>query len=155
MLAPVLASILLLTPAAQEAPMTQHARGTFEVTLAPVPPEPGAAPDAHGRMILTKTFHGDIEATGEGEMLATMGPDQSGVYVAIERVRGAVGGRAGTFSLVHSGLMDRGAPDLSILVVPGSGTGDLAGLAGVFHLTIEGGVHRYDLEYTLPSERPQ
>lgn len=135
--------------------MTQHAHGTFEVSITPVPPAADAAPDAHGRMILAKTFHGDIEATGEGEMLAAMGPDQSGAYVAIERVRGSVGGRSGTFSLVHRGLMDRGAPDLSVTVAPGSGTGEPTGLAGVFHLTIEGGVHRYDLEYALPSEQPR
>jgi hypothetical protein len=156
MLGPILAFALALTlppaPPVQDTSMTRHARGTFEVSITPVPSAEGAAPDGPGRMTLTKTFHGDIDATGEGEMLATLGPDQSGAYAALERVRGAVNGRTGTFALVHRGVMDRGAQDLSITVVPGSGTGDLTGIAGVFHLTIADGEHRYDLEYTLPSE---
>lgn len=148
----VAAATLLLTPALQEPPMTRHATGTFDVSITPVPPAEGAAPDATGRMTLSKTFHGGIEGTAEGEMLGLMGPDRSGAYVAMERVRGAVDGRAGTFALVHRGIMDKGAQELLITVVPGSGTGDLTGLTGVFHLTIEGGVHRYDLEYALPTE---
>ena len=132
--------------------MSRHATGTFDVSITPVPPTDGAPPDAHGRMTLTKTFHGGIEAVGEGEMLGMMSPDQSGAYVALERVRGAIDGRAGTFALVHRGVMDHGAQELSITVVPGSGTGELTGLGGVFHLTITGGEHRYDLEYTLLEE---
>ena len=149
MLGAVLALALTLMP--QEAP-SMHARGTFDVTITPVAAEPGAAPDAHGRMLIAKTYHGEIEGTGEGEMLATMGPDQSGAYVAIERVRGTVNGREGAFTLIHRGVMDRGAQDLSITVSPGSGTGALTGIAGVYVLTIEDGVHRYALDYTLPGE---
>lgn len=125
------------------------ARGTFDVTITPVPPVEGAAPDAHGRMTIAKVYHGAIQGTGEGEMLATMGPGQSGVYVALERVRGTVDGLAGAFTLVHRGLMDQGRQDLAITVVPGSGEGELTGIAGVYHLTREDGVHRYDLDYTL------
>ena len=132
--------------------MTRHARGTFEVTITPVPPAEDAPPDAHGRMTLSKVFHGDIEGTGEGEMLGLMGPDQSGAYVALERIHGLVGDRAGSFALVHRGVMDQGRQDLSIAIAPGSGTGELTGVSGVFHLTIEGGEHRYDLEYTLPGD---
>ncbi|RZJ32418.1 MAG: DUF3224 domain-containing protein, partial [Brevundimonas sp.] len=99
-----------------------------------------------------KTFHGGIEGTGEGEMLGIMGPEQSGAYAALERVRGTLDGRTGTFALIHRGVMDKGAQELLITVVPGSGTGELTGLTGVFHLTIEGGEHRYNLEYSLPTE---
>lgn len=128
----------------------EHARGTFDVSITPVPPAPEAAADAPGRMTLAKTFHGDLTGTGTGEMLATMAPGASGAYVAMERVKGTIDGRTGSFALVHRGLMDRGEQSLSITIVPGSGTGDLAGISGVFHLTIEGGEHRYDLEYDLP-----
>lgn len=152
MLAPILAAVLMLSPAIQEAPMPRHATGTFEVAITPVAPADGAASDIPGRMTLAKTFHGGLSGTGEGEMLATMAPGQSGAYVAMERVRGVIDGRDGTFMLVHRGIMDRGAQELLITVVPGSGTGELTGLTGVFHLTIEGGAHRYDLEYTLPTE---
>lgn len=127
-----------------------HATGTFDVKITPVQPAPDAAPDAPGRMLLSKTFHGGIEGAGIGEMLATMAPERSGAYVAMERVTGSVDGLTGSFALVHRGLMDKGAQNLSIAIVPGSGTGDLTGIAGVFHLTIDGGEHRYDLEYDLP-----
>ena len=152
MLAPILAAVLMLSSTIQEAPMPRHATGTFEVAITPVAPADSAASDMPGRMTLTKTFHGGLSGTGEGEMLATMAPGQSGAYVAMERVRGVIDGRDGTFMLVHRGIMDRGAQELLITVVPGSGTGELTGLTGVFHLTIEGGEHRYDLEYTLPTE---
>lgn len=146
------AATLVLSPAVQEAPAMQHARGTFQVTITPVQPGPDAPPDGHGRMTLAKIFHGDIEAMGEGEMLGQMTGDQSGAYVALERVRGTVNGLTGTFALVHRGVMAGGAQDLSIAIVPGSGTGELTGITGVFHLTIEGGEHRYDLEYSLPGD---
>jgi len=169
MLGPVVAAALMLAPYAgaaapatesptgavmTEAPQapaeTRHARGTFDVTITPVQPGSDAAPDAPGRMTLAKTFHGDLTGTGVGEMLATMAPGASGAYVAMERVTGTLDGREGSFALVHRGLMDKGAQDLLITVVPGSGTGGLAGITGVFHLTIEGGEHRYDLAYSLP-----
>lgn len=152
MLGLLLAAALTLSPAVQEAPMTRHATGTFDVAITPVQPAEGTVPDVPGRMTLAKTFHGGIEGTGEGEMLATMGPEQSGAYAALERVRGTLDGRAGTFALIHRGIMDKGAQELLITVVPGSGTDELTGLTGVFHLTIEGGEHRYDLEYSLPTE---
>jgi hypothetical protein len=71
-------------------------------------------------------------------------------YVAIERVSATLHGRRGTFALQHSGTMTRGAPQLTITVVPDSGTGDLAGLAGTMAITIApDGKHSYDLEYTI------
>jgi len=152
MLGLLVAAALTLSPAVQEAPMTRHATGTFDVAITPVQPAEGTAPDVPGRMTLAKTFHGGLSGTGEGEMLATMGPEQSGAYAALERVRGTLDGHSGTFALIHRGIMDKGAQELLITVVPGSGTGELTGLTGVFHLTIEGGEHRYDLEYSLPTE---
>jgi hypothetical protein len=130
--------------------MMRNARGTFDVVITPVQPEAGSPTDAPGRMLLAKTFHGDLTGTAAGEMLATMSPERSGAYVALDRVRGVIDGREGAFTLVHRGLMDRGAQELLITIVPGSGSEGLAGIAGVFHLTIEDGVHRYDLEYSLP-----
>jgi hypothetical protein len=129
----------------------RNARGTFDVVVTPVQPAEGAAPDAPGRMLLAKTFHGDLTGTAAGEMLATMSPERSGAYVALDRVRGVLDGREGAFTLVHRGLMDRGAQELLITIAPGSGAGKLAGIAGVFHLTIADGVHHYDLEYSLPT----
>ena len=90
-----------------------------------------------------------LQGEGAGEMLGLL-KDGSGAYVAMERVSGVLEGRRGAFALVHRGVMEAGAQDLLITIVPGSGEGELAGIAGVFHLKIEGGVHRYELEYSLP-----
>jgi hypothetical protein len=131
--------------------MSTHARGTFEVKMTPQPAQDGIGDPGIGRMALDKQFHGDLEATGKGQMLAA-GTDVSGSagYVALERVSGTLHGRSGTFALQHSGTMTRGAPQLSITVVPDSGSGELLGLAGTLAITITDGQHFYDFEYTLP-----
>ena len=126
-----------------------HAVGTFEVQITPIAPDADAPGGAPSRMRLAKTFHGDLQGEGAGEMLGLL-KDGSGAYVAMERVSGVLEGRRGAFALVHRGGMEAGAQDLLITIVPGSGEGELAGIAGVFHLKIEGGVHRYQLEYSLP-----
>jgi hypothetical protein len=131
--------------------MTRHARGTFEVKMTPQPAQDGVGDPGIGRMALDKQFHGDLEATGKGQMLAagTEVPGSAG-YVALERVSGTLHGRRGSFALQHSGTMTRGAPQLVITVVPDSGAGDLLGLAGTLSITVTGGQHGYELEYTLP-----
>lgn len=131
--------------------MTMHARGTFEVKMTPQPAQDGVGDPGIGRMALDKQFHGDLDAIGKGQMLAagTDVPGSAG-YVALERVSGTLHGRRGTFALQHSGTMARGAPQLSITVVPDSATGELLGLAGNLAITIAGGKHSYDFEYTLP-----
>jgi hypothetical protein len=129
--------------------MTQ-ARGTFEVKLTPQPPEASAGAAPIGRMLLDKQFHGDLEATSQGQMLAA-GTEVKGSagYVALERVTGTLHGRSGTFVLQHTGTMNRGTPQLTITVVPDSGTGGLTGLAGSLTIEIADGKHSYGFEYTL------
>lgn len=131
--------------------MSTHARGTFEVKMTPQPAQDGIGDPGIGRMALDKQFHGDLAATGKGQMLAA-GTDVSGSagYVALERVSGTLHGRSGTFALQHNGTMTRGTPQLSITVVPDSGSGELLGLAGTLAITITDGQHFYDFEYTLP-----
>jgi len=130
----------------QEQAVTTRASGEFEVKMAPLTTD---API--GRMSLDKVFHGDLEATGKGEMLAAMtATEGSAGYVAIERVTGTLAGRTGTFLLQHSGIMTRGAPSLVITVVPDSGTGGLEGLTGTMNIIIAGGKHSYEFDYTLP-----
>lgn len=128
--------------------MTDTADGTFEVELRPGAAEVDAA---IGRFELSKTFHGGIEGTGVGVMLSA-GDPQSGEagYVAIEVVRGRVGGREGTFALQQFGSMHGGSQTLHYEVVPGSGTGQLAGMTGTVRLDIDqDGTHRYTLEFDL------
>ena len=133
--------------------MTKHASGTFEVKVAPQKPDdPQAEKAKFGRLSLDKQFHGDLDGTSQGEMLAA-GPDAqgSGAYVALERVNGTLQGHSGAFVLQHMGTMNRGVPHLSVTVVPDSGTEGLTGIAGSMTIKIEGGKHFYDFEYTLPA----
>ena len=128
----------------------EHARGSFDVKLTQQPMALNAAADALGRLSIEKQFHGDLEATSRGEMLtATTDVKGSAGYVAVERVSGTLRGRQGTFALQHSGTMTRGAPQLTVTVVPDSGTGQLAGLSGKMAITITDGKHSYDFEYML------
>lgn len=129
----------------------RHAAGTFEIKMTPTEAQPNASPDTPGRMLLAKHYAGDLQGSGEGEMLATM-IGQSGAYVAMERIRGTLGGLNGAFTVVHRGIMDAGAHTLSITIVPGSGADALRGISGIYHLTIENGVHRYAIEYRLPDD---
>jgi hypothetical protein len=126
-----------------------RARGTFEVRLAPLPLHDNAE-GSLGRMSIDKTFRGDLDAAGIGEMLSAATPVKgSAAYVAIERVSGSLHGRTGTFMLQHTATMTRGAPQLVISVVPDSGTGDLTDLTGTMTIEIAGGTHSYDFHYVL------
>jgi hypothetical protein len=129
-------------------PMTHTASGPFDVTMLP---QPGGDSPIPGRALLDKRYHGELSATGQGQMLSavTATPGSAG-YVAIELVTGTLQGRNGSFVLQHSGLMDRGAKQLSISVVPDSATGELTGLAGQMDIRISDGQHFYELIYTLP-----
>jgi Protein of unknown function (DUF3224) len=134
------------------AEVTNHAVGTFEVKVTPPSVDDKAEDPTVGRMLLDKQFHGDIDGTSKGEMLtAGTSVKGSGAYVAIERVSGTLKGRKGTFILQHSGTMTSGgSPQLTILVVPDSGTEQLVGLAGTMRIKIADGKHSYDFAYTLP-----
>jgi len=130
--------------------MNPRARGTFEVTLEPQPLSNSGQAANLNRLSIAKQYHGDLEATSHGEMLANGDrTEESGVYVALERVSGQLHGRSGTFALYHNGLMVRGESRLMISVVPDSGTGELAGLAGTMTIDIVDGAHFFEFDYTL------
>ena len=131
--------------------MSAIAKGSFSVELKPQA-EPSAADGVSlGRMSLDKKFEGDLIAVGKGEMLTALTPVKgSAGYVAIERVTGTLHGRSGSFVFQHTGTMNQGAQQLSISVVPGSGTGVLAGITGTLELSIVEGKHFYEFEYALP-----
>jgi hypothetical protein len=132
----------------KEKVVTKHASGPFNVKLNPQ--EDKAGDPTVGRMSIDKQFHGPLEATSKGQMLTAMTTvEGSAGYVAIERITGTLDGRTGTFALQHSATMTRGVPQLSITVVPDSGTGQLVGLAGKMSIRIADGKHFYDFEYTL------
>jgi len=130
--------------------------GTFDVKIAPQKPDnPQAEAAALGRMSIDKQFHGDLDAISQGEMLSILDKTiGSGGYVALERVTGKLQGRSGSFALQHNATMNRGVPQLNIIVVPDSGTGELTGITGSMQIRIESGQHFYDFEYSLEPTAP-
>ncbi len=129
--------------------MTQHAHGLFDVDMKPVTPPPA---EGLSRFSIDKHIHGDMEATTKGEMFAG-GDFRKGAagYVAIEVVTGTLVGKHGSFALMHMATMDAGGPQMTVKIVPGSGTGELAGIAGTFTIDPSGGKHVWTLDYTLPA----
>jgi Protein of unknown function (DUF3224) len=126
----------------------QHAHGSFIVDVHPLPPTPAAG---LSRFTVNKVIRGDLEATTIGEMLAGGDPKQGAAgYVAIEVVTGTLDGKYGSFALQHFATMDGNGPKMQVIVVPGSGSGDLKGIEGTLTIRIEGGQHFYDFDYTLP-----
>ncbi len=125
-----------------------QAKGEFEVKL--TPQDDTAIESPLGRMAIDKQFRGDLEAASKGQMLAVMTAVQgSGVYVAIEKVTGTLQGRKGSFFLHHTGVMERGASQLDVTVVPDSGTEELEGLSGKMQIIVADGKHAYAFEYTI------
>src|SRR5258708_4180559 len=112
--------------------MTLPAVGTFEVAMNPEPPYDVNEGASIGRVSIKKQF---LEASSSVEMIgARTEVNGSAGYVAIERVTGSLRGQSGSFVLQHSGTMKRGKGELSVTVVPDSGTGELKGIAGKMNI---------------------
>lgn len=130
--------------------MPSHATGTFEVKLLPQPLANAEAGPFMGRLSINKTFSGDLQGTSVGEMLsAGTAVKGSAGYVAMEHVTGTLHGKSGSFVLQHSGTMNRGAPQLTVSVVPDSGTDELTGLSGTLTIQIADGKHSYAMDYEI------
>jgi hypothetical protein len=125
-----------------------HAKGTFTVDVRPLTPAPA---EGLSRYTINKAIHGDLEATTKGEMFGA-GDYKLGTagYVGIEMVTGALNGKQGSFALQHFATMDTSGTKMQVIAAPGSGTGELKGVAGTFTIRIENGQHFYDFDYTLP-----
>jgi hypothetical protein len=125
-----------------------EAKGQFDVQIKPE----GSFGDGVGRFTVTKVFHGDLQGTGTGEMLAvrTATPGSAG-YVLIERVEGTLGGKSGSFLLQHYGILDRSRPEQKVAVIPDSGSGELAGIAGQMSIDAAAS-HAYVFSYSLEGE---
>ena len=151
LVAAVMVGCLALVQAEQK---MMRATGTFEVKLVPVGNDGTPEGPNLGRMSMDKTFQGDFEGVGKGEMITAMSVavKESAAYSAVERLTGTLHGKKGSFALQHTGVMDRGKPSLHITVVPDSGTGELAGLTGKMDIIIEGKAHKYVFEYSITKQ---
>jgi len=138
-------------PSSKGSAVSATAKGTFDAKVTPQPAAEGDDP-AFTRFSVAKQFRGDLEGTSKVEMLAAAtAKKDSGGYVALERVTATVGGRKGSFCLQHMGSMKAGSFDLTITVVPDSGTDQLTGISGKFSIEIKDGRHFYSFDYTLPA----
>jgi hypothetical protein len=90
---------------------------------------------------VTETFTGDIEGQGTVRILQTVRPDNSASFVGVERVSGRLGGRSGSFVLQDQGTLEANHVKGTWFVVPGSGSGELAGLRGEGTFEAELGQH--------------
>jgi len=127
---------------------THKATGSFDVKLTPI----GPADAPISSMTFDKVFHGDLEATSSGQMLAVRNAaNGSAAYVAMERVTGTLAGRYGAFAMQQNGSMTKDGQSLSVSVVPGSGVDGLTGLSGTMEIIVLGGKHDYVFHYSLPN----
>ncbi|MEO0556649.1 MAG: DUF3224 domain-containing protein [Bacteroidota bacterium] len=123
---------------------------SFEVTRwDPAESDSPEAGPALSRITIGKTFTGDFEGTGLGDGLfcGMEEPGNGAGYLVSERLIGQLEGRSGSFVIQHGGLIGPGVPPTTFgNVVPGSGTGELAGLSGTVEIS-EG--HTFTLTYAL------
>ncbi|MFI6156796.1 DUF3224 domain-containing protein [Kitasatospora sp. NPDC051170] len=125
-----------------------RAAGSFEVTTFEQVEAEERGSASFGRIRIAKVFTGALSGTSEVRMLSVGGPGgEPASYVAAEHVTGELDGRKGSFVLQHSAWDASGT---TIRVVPGTGAGELAGITGEFHLSVdESGAHTFVLEYEL------
>jgi Protein of unknown function (DUF3224) len=130
----------------------EQATGTFEVESWDEQPYHEEPRVRLSRTRLTKKFAGDLVGTSVVDMLAVSlpvegsGEYQGAAYVAVERITGSVHGRAGGFVATHG---TRG-PNLTVSIVPGSGSGELSGISGEITIVRHAdGSHGYTLAYRL------
>ncbi len=125
------------------------ARGPMEVDLEAEPPFLEQDGLTLNRNVVRKEFSGDVVGVSEAQMIAAFtGTPGSAGYVAIEHFTGSVGGRSGSFVLQHSGVMNKGDGQLTVTIVPDSGTGELVGISGTLDINNDEGQHSYVLDYT-------
>ena len=124
------------------------ARGPFDVAMESEPPFLEQDGLTLNRNVVRKEFSGDMVGTSEAQMLAafTAVPGSAG-YVAIEHFTGSVNGKSGSFVLQHSGVMNKGDGQLTVVIVPDSGAGELTGISGTMQIDNDEGQHSYVLDY--------
>ena len=124
------------------------ARGPFDVAMESEPPFLEQDGLTLNRNVVRKEFSGDIAGTSEAQMLAafTAVPGSAG-YVAIEHFTGSVNGKSGSFVLQHSGVMNKDDGQLTVVIVPDSGAGELTGISGTMQIDNDEGQHSYVLDY--------
>jgi hypothetical protein len=119
--------------------------GKFDVALSPQKDEQAPV----GRMLIDKTYHGKMKGIGTGQMISKRLENGTAAYFAIEEFVGKINEKSGSFTLLHNGFMNSDSQSLDIIILEGSGTGELATISGKMDITIEDGNHFYKVDYDL------
>ncbi len=122
-----------------------NAQGTFDIELQPQ--EDAGFPA--GRLLISKTYQGGLAGSGTGQMISKRIESGPAVYSAIEEFAGTLADRTGSFTLVHRGYMTQDTQSLEIIILEGSGGGELKGITGSMQIEQDEQGHRYTLEYEL------
>ena len=102
------------------------------------------------RVHIARTFTGDLEGTATAEILIAKSGGGGG-YTGQDLITGTLGGKSGSFVIQHGGIMGPEGISNSGTIVPGTGSGELAGITGEGTLLAdEEGNHTLTLEYELP-----
>ncbi|WP_236701277.1 DUF3224 domain-containing protein [Thalassomonas viridans] len=121
------------------------ATGSFDIKLEPQKDSDAPA----GRMIIRKTYNGDLAGTAIGQMLSKRTKGGAAAYSAVEEVSATLAGKTGSFTLIHYGFMSQQERKLEVYVLPGSGTGELSNISGTLDIIQAGGKHEYVFKYAL------
>ena len=121
------------------------ANGTFEVDL--TPQEDIGFPA--GRMLIKKTYLGDMNGSGTGQMISKRMENGTAVYYAIEEFSGSVKEKNGHFTLVHKGQMSKDSQSLEVTILEGSGGGELQTISGSMLIIQDANGHSYELTFEL------
>lgn len=128
---------------AEEASMT--ATGTFEVALTPQEDIDFPA----GRMLIKKAYSGGMAGSGVGQMISKRTAEGAAIYYAIEEFSGTLDGKKGGFTLTHKGFMSAESQLLEVVILEGSGSGELQQISGSMTITQSADGHEYELAYEL------
>lgn len=107
-----------------------RAEATITVESSAAEPFDQAEGPALTEIRIREIFRGDLDGESTVRALQVQRHDRSASMVSVQRFCGTLGGRAGTFVLQGSEIVESGSIKATWFVVPGSGTGDLSGLRG-------------------------
>ena len=102
-----------------------------------------------GRMLIKKTYLGDMNGSSTGQMISKRTENGTAVYYAIEEFSGSVKGKSGEFTLVHNGYMSKESQSLDVTILEGSGSGDLQNISGSMLIIQDTNGHRYEFTFEL------
>jgi len=111
-------------------PGALHAEATITVQESHAEPYDETAGSPLSILSIRETFEGDIEGVSIVRALQIRQGDGSVRMISLQRVSGSLSGRKGSFVLQGTEKIEDGAIKARWFVVPGSATGELAGLRG-------------------------